>query len=105
MLSSIASFLPSALNIGGHSNHDLPRPTVNPDTEDEEDDVEEVPPPGRDDPETQRAPRGKEKDGKLANEVCLSTFICGHVWEAGRQAAVPLGPSRSVRSPRQYAWY
>ncbi|KAF9562899.1 hypothetical protein CPC08DRAFT_761204 [Agrocybe pediades] len=71
MLSSIASFLPSALNIGGHSNHDLPRPTVNPDTEDEEDDVEEVPPQGRDDPETQRAPRGKEKDGKLANE----TFI------------------------------
>jgi len=82
MLSSIASFLPSALNIG-HNNHDLPRPAINPDTEDEDEDAEEsyprdVPAQDRDDSETQRVPRGKdkekEKDGKLANEVGYGLF-------------------------------
>ncbi|KAF9481576.1 hypothetical protein BDN70DRAFT_991740 [Pholiota conissans] len=66
MLSSFASFLPSALHL--NPSPELPRPTVNPDTEDE-DEREPNPPPRTSESEAHQG-KGKEKD-KTANE----TFI------------------------------
>ncbi len=65
MLSSFASFLPAALHL--NPQPDLPRPAVNPDTEDEEEPEVHLPPQT-----VEKGPqppgKGKEKD-KTANEV------------------------------------
>ena len=77
MLSSFASFLPAALHL--NQQPDLPRPAVNPDTEDEEEPEVNLPPQNV---ETGPQPpgKGKEKD-KTANEVC-----CLFRQRAGKQA-------------------
>ncbi|PPQ63447.1 hypothetical protein CVT24_004979 [Panaeolus cyanescens] len=77
MFSSIASFLPSALNL--HTSHDLPRPTINPEdavTEDEDEQNNPEQKPCEDsnltDREQPKSRKEREKDkDKLANE----TFI------------------------------
>ncbi|KJA17868.1 hypothetical protein HYPSUDRAFT_45863 [Hypholoma sublateritium FD-334 SS-4] len=67
MLSSFASFLPAALHLNQQS--DLPRPAINPDTEDE-DEPEVNRPPQNVEAGPQPPGKGKDKD-KTANE----TFI------------------------------
>ncbi|KAF8176279.1 hypothetical protein BJ912DRAFT_1063955 [Pholiota molesta] len=66
MLSSFASFLPSALHL--NAPQELPRPAINPDTEDEDEPA--VNPPPQNAESGQQAGKGKDKD-KTANE----TFI------------------------------
>lgn len=85
MLSSFASFLPAALHL--NQQPDLPRPAVNPDTEDE-DEPEVNRPPQNVEAGPQPPGKGKEKD-KTANEV---RFLFD--WQAGRQS----GGARRTRA-------
>ncbi|KAF8900181.1 hypothetical protein CPB84DRAFT_1747619 [Gymnopilus junonius] len=78
MLSSIASLLPSALHL--NPNQVLPRPALNPDTEDEDDPddntrrttyTEEAPQPTK---------KEKEKEAKMPNEVLRSLNAMQHAF-------------------------
>jgi hypothetical protein len=92
MLSSFASFLPSALHL--NAPQELPRPAINPDTEDE--DEPEVNPPPQNAESGQQAGKGKDKD-KTANEVRFYLHVV--VPLASRQSGVvePLIRSSDAR--------